>query len=421
MIDCFQDEIGKLRDKIDTYMIQEPNRNETHDPLDTNDMQPNQDSGEVVAHEMAVVLEKTIDDIEIEQKQLEKERDKKRREKRKKFAGYIRSRKLKRRLKGQVKKHVLNPVSVQLTDINTIPKAEIPYKKYRNAILEIIEQNEILESRTRANRRTSQPFNYNIVSAQPQLGLKKKQSMTSPVKKEPVTSNHTVSASLNEKTKTTTPQKIAEVDTSPSIRPRPRRRINYSEELVDEAFMYEQILHDKQKSQEKRKKGVTKVAQQTNCNEYMGAGSVSSSANLDSRLRLLEQRNEISIMPVKSRLMTKNNGNKFDSRMPMPIKAEPLFNITSSVSVFKPRKSEPKLPSLQISNITSLHSNRASPSSKRLKISCAHCTKTFADDKQLAAHQMVHLQVSTYKLGDVKILNPKLRRVSFFFCRMFLY
>lgn len=369
--------------------------------------------------QIASVIDKTIDYAEFEQKQMEKERDKRRRQKRKRLAGYIRSRKVKRRLKGQGVEHVLNPVSVQLTDDNTIPKADMPYKKYRNEILEIISQNEILESRTRVNRRASQPFNYGVVSAQPQQAPKKKSSLGNPLKKESQTvSNVKVSGPLKEKTKSRTTVNTLEMDTSP--RARARRRINYSEELVDEAFMYEQILHDKQKSQEKRKKFTKRLIPQSKNNESTTAvRSEPSPANLDSRLRLLEQRNEISIMPVKSRMMEKDSANKFDSKMPIPMKAEPLFNITSSVSVFKQRKSDQTPPapssSIQISNITSLHKNRAGPLNKRRKISCTYCTKIFPDKNQLATHQMTHLQVSAHRIDAVQVLNPKLRRVSFIY------
>lgn len=398
---------------------QEYNHNEIQDPLATNDIQPNQQNDDLSNVELATVVEKTPAEIEYEQRQLEKERDKKRRQNRRRFAGYIRSRKLKRRLKAKVEQHVLNPVSIQPNDqCTTIPKAEMPYKKYRNDILEIMSQNEILVSRTRVNRRTSQPFNYNIISSKPQSGPKKKLSL----KTEPSSSSneHGILVEATEKTKSMTNQ-----GESSGIRPRPRRRINYSEDLVDQAFMYEQILHDKQKSPEKRKKDIRKMAQHTppinNDSVGLTRSSVPSPANLDSRLRLLEQRNEISIMPVKSRMMTKDNAKKFDAKpIPMPMKAEPLFNITSSVSVFKPRKSDPTPSGLQISNITSLHSNRAGPSSKRQKITCNHCKKSFANEKQLAVHNMVHLQISAKKLDAIQVLNPKLRRVSVVYQSFFL-
>lgn len=403
---------------------QEHSHNEIHDPLATNDIQPIQHDDDASNVELAAVVEKTPAEIEYEQRQLEKERDKKRRQKRRTFAGYIRSRKFKRRLKTKVEQHVLNPVSAPPNDhCTTIPKAEMPYKKYRNDILEIMSQNEILVSRTRVNRRTSQPFNYNVISSQPQFGPKKKLSL----KTEPSSTSdeHGILGHATQNIRSMTSQEQAQrqqpmspaLDTSPSIRPRPRRRINYSEDLVDQAFMYEQILHDKQKSPEKRKKGIANVAQHTspakNDTIDSARSAVPSPANLDSRLRLLEQRNEISIMPVKSRMMTKDNANKFDAKsIPMPMKVEPLFNITSSVSVFKPRKSDPSPSGLQISNITSLHSNRAGPSSKRPKIACAHCTKAFADEHQLAVHNIEHIQVSVNKLDAIRVLNPKLRRVS---------
>lgn len=379
-------------------MVEMPDHNELHDTLETKTIAEN-----------VVAIERPTTDIAEEQKLLEKERDKRRRQKRKRFAGYIRSRKFKRRLKVNPTNDVLNSDSVQMIDDSVIPKIEVPYKKFRSATLEILSNNEILESRTRLNRRVSQRFSYDVVSAQPQALPKKKPLPNCVVKHEPISKEKCLQ-SLS-KIKSHTPKITNEIDISIGIRPRQRRRINYSEDLVDEAFMYEQILHDKQMQQEKRKKSITKPLAQPTDDDAMRGKLMPSSANLDSRLRLLEQRNEISITPVKSRMM--NTDTVQLGKMPIPMKTEPLFNITSSVSVhIKPRKSIPSTSNLQISNITSLHSKRLAPDMKRRKFTCKHCSVTFADEHQLAMHQAIHLKIMAHKIDSVKVLHPKLRRVS---------
>lgn len=354
-------------------------------------------------------------DVDFYQKQLEKEKDRRKRQKRQRFIGYVRSRKLKRKMKGAkaaaaavaANNSVLNPISIDAMDGTSIPKVDLPYKKYRSELLEIMSQNQILEHRTRVNRRAAQPFNYNVEATHPRNKTNKSQIGT--VKQEQP-SRMKISTARTRMLQI--PREIRsnpELEVSTSIHGRNKRRINYSEELVDEAFMYEQILHDKQHQQEKRKRCYTKGAPATKNDSMAAAASVIESGNLDSRLRLLEQRNEISITPLKSRLITKDQHS--DVKMPKPVKSEPLFNITSSVSVhIKPRQSASS--SIQISNITSLHANRDSPSNKRQKITCKCCSKTFADVKQLAVHQLVHLTVPLYKIDAKRILHPKLRRVS---------
>ncbi|XP_031631637.1 uncharacterized protein LOC116345957 [Contarinia nasturtii] len=403
----YNNEMEKIREKINMYLNEMENHNNVKDPLeaDVECATPNEQNDDV----NVTVEQSTNDTMTFEQRLLKRERERKSSQRRKRgLTGYIRSRKLKRKLQKRAKntETVLNPASVHPIENCAIPRAEIPYKKYRNEMLEIMSQNEILESRTRVNRRASQPFNYKLLSAQPQMAPKKKPSLPESltVKKEPITNHVLEVVKLNIKSQT---PKIAD-DASVNIRPRQRRRINYSEELVDEALMYEQILLDKQNQQEKFKKSSPKKVQQQT-NDY--TKSIPSPGNLDSRLRLLEQRNEISITPLKSRMPTKDSG-RSESRIPMSMKTEPLFNITSSVSVhIKPRLNEQTAANLQISNITSLVSGqRAMPSSKRRKISCPYCAKIFNNDKQLATHQTAHLKIQLHQLDMVKILSPKLRR-----------
>lgn len=383
----------------------------------------------------------------IDDKELERIKDRQRRKKRKKFIGYVRSRKIKRKLKianaaraaqlalaktTESNKKCINPLSIDAINGN-IPKLELPYKKFRNAMFEIISQNEILEKRTRVHRRASQPFDYKRATAQaPGAAFPKQTRKTfdnGATQPPPANNNNINKARISSSGFDSDDHQMASTCGS-----RNKRRINYSEELVDEAFMYEQILHDKQHhKQQKRKQSHTKTLQSKSLDGVLDAAvnsaaadAASGSGGLDSRLRLLEQRNEISIMPVRSRLMAKEN--PIDAQhMPIPIKTEPLFNITSSVSVHIKSRPDQPTQNIQISNITSLHDEpRATtsaafsssvPSSlalskKRRKVSCDHCQKIFSNAKHLAKHQLEHVKISAYKIDTVRILNPKLRRVS---------
>lgn len=392
----------------------------------------------------------------IHSKELERIKDRQRRQKRKRLAGYVRNRKLKRKLRmakatasTESNKRCINPMSIDAINTN-IPRMELPYKKFRNAMFEIISQNEILEHRTRVHRRTSEPFDYKRATAQPRSVSPKKithRSLPHTVvtdnqfdNGEPSSSSSPSATAVNNNNRrlVRNPSSGIDSDDYQTCGSRNKRRINYSEELVDEAFMYEQILQDKQHhQQQKRKQSLTKPLDSKSLDGVLDAAVNSAAAdaasgNIDSRLRLLEQRNEISIMPVRSRLMAKEN--KIDTQhMPIPIKTEPLFNITSSVSVhIKSRTDQPITQNIQISNITSLHKKPASaggaaaaaaaatlisspslpPSKKRRKISCVHCQRTFSDEKHLAKHQLEHMKISAYKIDAIRILHPKLRRVS---------
>lgn len=364
-------------------------------------------------------------------KELARIKDRQRRQKRKRFSGYVRSRKLKRKLKAasaaqstDSNKKCINPLSIDAINVN-IPKMELPYKKYRNAMLEIISQNSVLENRTRVHRRTAEPFDYKRIMEQPTPSpppLSKKTQRTSlpnMVRKDQISND------AQRRSATITAGKPSRMSSSgidsddhqasQTCGSRNKRRINYSEELVDEAFMYEQMLQDKhhqRSQQQKRKQSLSKSLESKSLDGVLDAAVSSAAAdaaapgNIDSRLRLLEQRNEISIMPVKSRLISKSN--PIDANhMPVPIKTEPLFNITSSVSVHIKSRSDQQAQNLQISNITSL-----APPKKRCKRTCDHCQLKFSDQKRLAIHQLEHMKILAYKIDALRVLHPKLRRVS---------
>lgn len=400
------------------------------DPLEATVENINQSNRAVSVNGIAAA---DIDDDFDRQLSIKKEKERKQRMLRNRHMAGYRSRRNKRKRKGANSGDVtmpLNLANVSATNDDIIPKMNVPYKRHRSDILEIISNNEVYEKRTRKNRRTLQPFDYDSISSKPQAISRKGRSLPASSPKKDTKSKEVIWSSSQAKTRrdetlllqttTTTTTKTTktiatatgntEADTSTSIKPRSRRRINYSEELVDEAFMYEQILHDKQKQQEKYKKSIMKVSQTSN-------EQIATANNLDVRLRLLEQRKEISIMPVKTRLSISKDVSMVDPRIPRPIKikSEPLYNITSSVSVhIKPKAAETQTSStIQISNITSLHSNRETPPNKRQKISCKYCTRIVSDVKQLAIHEAnFHLKVKLQRVDAVKILHPKLRRVS---------
>lgn len=346
-----------------------------------------------------------LNDNEEIAKSLERERNRIKKRRQHQFSGYVRSRALRNKHKKQVKvktESIVNPRSESSpmphdTDEQHKP-LDLPYKKYRNPILEIISKNEILDSRTRTNRRTSKPFVYDFHTVKAQGNSTKK------VQPSTETSTTISSKTVNEKSKSSILLKE-----SPS---RKRRRINYSEDLVDEAFMYEQMLENKQheeKRQSPKKPGPASSKRTNKPNASVG--------NIDSRLRLLEQRNEISIMPVKSRLISKTD--MADPNGTVSSKPQPLFNITSSVSVhIKPRNStvastsEPTVPILHIRRGQNGYEATAS---KKGRVSCNKCNQKCADLKALAVHQLVHLSIATHRIDSGRVLHPRLRRVRYKF------
>lgn len=352
-------------------------------------------------------------------KTLEKERNRLKKRRQHQFSGYVRSRALRNKHKKQIKVKTESNVGPRSEHNSNDSKSEsspmpnecdelsrpldLPYKKYRNPILEIISRNEILDSRTRTNRRTSKPFVYDFHSVKAQ-GSSTKKVPSATVTSETISSKKAV----NEKSKSLMSLNESRPSESPSRR---RRRINYSEELVDEAFMYEQMLENKQheeKIQSPKKPGPASRKKTKEPNVSAG--------NIDSRLRLLEQRNEISIMPVKSRLVTKMD--MADPTILAASKPEPLFNITSSVSVhIKPRTSTASTsePTVPILHIRRGQNGYEATASKKGRVTCKKCNQKCADLKALAVHQLVHLSITAHRIDSGRVLHPKLRRVRFKF------
>lgn len=385
-------------------------------------------------------------DSQLQQLKSVKLNQKKRTKMRRTMYGYIRSRRAKRKFKQQqtTSDKTIGPSNgedcLNGQDISKIIKTEPIYRKYRNSMLEIITQNEILDSRTRTNRRASQPFMYSHAVASKTksepAGSSKHANRSLPtieIADDDIVFGGGSSSSSGTKTrKKPQPNAVPAVekpkvqqqkmmdqptsDDSPTYTPqsRTKRRINYSEELVDEAFKYEQMLLDKQQQEKESIKNASKRVDKQKINPF-----VANVSKIDSRLRILEQRNEISIMPVKSRLTSKENVTAGSSKM------QPLFNITSSVSVHiknpkaqqqqqqqQPQTASNSKAAIQIAEIKSLYANSPDlPRAKRRKIVCKSCDKVFDDEKKLAVHSVEHMKLSTYRVDSVQILNPKLRRV----------
>lgn len=375
---------------------------------------PNAIDGESMTKKEHTKISTESNDNEEIAKALEKERNRHKKRRKHQFSGYVRSRALRNKHKKQIKVKTesnVGPRSQQCSnDSKPMPNesdglirhSDLPYKKYRNPILEIISKNEILDSRTRTNRRTSKPFVYDFHRVKAQGSSTKKV----PPATETSASDTVHSKTVNLKSKSSMPLNESSISKSPS---RKRRRINYSEELVDEAFMYEQMLENKQheeKRQSPKKPGPasTKKTKQPT----ISVGSI------DSRLRLLEQRNEISIMPVKSRLVSKMD--MADTNVSVPSKSQPLFNITSSVSVhIKPRDSTA---SISEQTVPILHIRRGqhgyeATASKKGRVTCKKCNQKCADLKALAVHQLAHLSIVTHRIDSGKVLHPRLRRVRY--------
>lgn len=408
------------------------------------------DDNENDSRDSRTMLGTSLDSHDLQQAEQNKRNQKKRTKLRRTLCGYIRNRRLKRKKKLAAEASSSAPLDetqpAAELDISKQIKTEPNYRKYRNSMLEIITQNEILDSRTRKVRRASQPFMYSQPVPKPkaQSPLIKNPKPLQTVDITAEDANTSVTNETKAKRKVANPfadkpkaqQKVPE-KSEPIVRaekaektekPEPamyspqsrtKRRINYSEELIDEAVMYEEMLLnqlqcEKAEKVEKAKAPVKRI-EKPKINPF-----VANVSNIDSRLRILEQRNEISIMPVKSRITSKEAAAVVTAAT-APVKAKPLFNITSSVSVhIKSAKTETPTNSksaiLQIATIKSLHNNNQSqtsetPKAKKRKVSCKCCDKAFDDEKKLAVHQMVHLRIPIHQLDSVQILHPKLRRV----------
>lgn len=280
---------------------------------------------------------------------------------RKRFTGYIKSRKSKQKIR--IKKEIDD----ELSAINIGQDASTKPSRNKFTECKYIETNNILDSRIRTNRRTTQPFAYTMERAKRQRASEK--HLKTDENGNPIAHN-------------------PDLKINPA---RKRRRVNYSEEMLDDPLMFEQILIDEQSSV----KNLVKM-EPTEVTPNMTAAKT-----VETQLRLLAKRKDIIIKQVcasssssasacASISTLQPNGNNSTDKLP------PLFNITSSVSVHIKKPHKPELATL---------------SDTQTKSPCKYCPTNFVDDKALAIHQMEHLKITAYKMGGLRVLEPDLRSV----------
>lgn len=336
-----------------------------------------------------------------------------------------------------------------------------------------LSENDILENRTRTSRRSAQPFSYNekrnrstitpdrhaVCTSQPRtvrtiepLRIKTEKDKEQKVKAVQPLSPANASTSNEEKTEIAlkVPQKtnknlakksssqkntllnhFSRVQTplSPTrtSQPRVKPRINYSEDLVDEALLYEEMLLNTQREEQRMFNRTIESSRQPSMTAING---IKIEPNLDSRLRLLEENDEITIVPLNKPKPTilpqtqkkpqqQQQQPSFAKLISEPMSSLPsnvksIFNINSAVSVHMKPKATTSVPStgLQITKIHSLHGAVESKPAAQKKIACKYCSESFDNVKLLAIHQATHLNVSVFKLGSKNILQKKYRRVS---------
>lgn len=183
--------------------------------------------------------------------------------------------------------------------------------------------------------------------------------------------------------------------------PRNKNRINYNEDLVDEAFMYEEMLLNKPKTQKNY------PAQQQAKNKA-----------IDDAVKMLGT--EITLVPLSSKKNSSvNNNNSSCSSASSSSSIGSTTKLSQSnltldgLSIYrKSSASQPSASSIQISDIKSLCSKKAPKSDKSQPKTCKFCKNVFGDEKQLAAHQLKHLSIAAVKLDNKNILSAHHRRVS---------
>lgn len=215
-----------------------------------------------------------------------------------------------------------------------------------------------------------------------------------------------------------------------SKKKRQTSRINYSEALVDEALMYEEMLLNEQAKEQlfiastiessKQKTKASDVLGKNNFSmDYDDSETVVKKTKFDMSLENLGEicvsrkekvladtkigpdvgLSEISITPVAKQkttpIKTDNQINVSLKQIKQTFKSNPelVFNISSAVSI-------------QLKS-----ASRSEPSqTQRGSTTCQYCRKTFADIKQLAVHQLIHLKIETHKIGSPLVLSPSFRR-----------
>lgn len=178
--------------------------------------------------------------------------------------------------------------------------------------------------------------------------------------------------------------------------PRIKNRINYNEDLVDEAFMYEEMLMNK-----KQKTVKPNPVQQAK------------NKAIDDAVKMLG--NEITLVPLSSKKNSSsinNNNSSCSSRSSNGSTKLIQANLSfEGVSIVR-TSSKPNTSSIQISDIKSLCSKKTTRNEKSQQKTCEFCKKAVKDEKELAIHQLKHLSITAVKIDKVNVLSAHHRRVS---------
>lgn len=219
-------------------------------------------------------------------------------------------------------------------------------------------------------------------------------------------------------------------------------RINYSEALVDEALMYEEMLLNQQAKEQlfiastiessKLKAKPTDSSKNNFSMDYDDSDIVPKKTKFDVSLENLDEicvsrkdkaaketniatetlkkkdritpdvgLSEISITPISKQkttaINTENQINVSLKEIKQTFKSNPefVFNISSAVSI------QLKSPTCIKSDTNQIHKGPTT---------CQYCRRTFSDIKQLAVHQLIHLKLETHKIGSPLVLSPSYRR-----------
>lgn len=229
-----------------------------------------------------------------------------------------------------------------------------------------------------------------------------------------------------------------------SKKKRQTSRINYSEALVDEALMYEEMLLNQQAKEQlfiastietsKQQAKTVELGKNNFSMDYDDSDTMIKKTKLDVSLENLGEicvsrkdklipkefststesapkvetvgpdvgLSEISITPISK---PKSTAVKTDNQINLSLKdikktfksnPEMVFNISSAVSI-------------QLKSAACIKSEQSQPS-KGASTACQYCRKQFSDIKQLAVHQVTHLKVETHKIGSPLVLSPSFRR-----------
>lgn len=161
---------------------------------------------------------------------------------------------------------------------------------------------------------------------------------------------------------------------------RTKQRINYCEDLDDEALMYSSMSLNKNKKPAKPQPEAERKQA------------------IDAAMKMLG--NEITLVPFSSKKSTSTSSSNNNNSIGINKK---LSQSTLSLN---------DCSNIQISEIKSLSTKKTFGDKSQQK-TCGLCKVICADIKQLAIHNMNHMSVAVPKLDEINVLNASHRRVSY--------